>query len=121
MPDALDPAALAELREVAGGDAELFAELLDTFLSDADQYLAEMEASVRPGAEADLGRAAHSLKSNAMSVGAGSLAELCRQLEADARAGTVEAPAERVAAIRAELSGAVEAVRAVRDEATGGG
>ncbi len=121
MPDTLDPGALAELRDVAGGDGELYAELLDTFLTDADQYLGEMEAALAPGAETELGRAAHSLKSNAMSVGAGRLAELSRDLETEARSGPVESPAERVTAIRAELVGVKAAVQDTRDEARGGG
>ena len=76
---------------------------------------------MRPGAEAELGRAAHSLKSNAMSVGAVRLADLCRNLESDARSGPVASPAERVAAIRDELVGVRAAVQDVRDEARRGG
>jgi HPt (histidine-containing phosphotransfer) domain-containing protein len=112
----LDRAALDELRAMTGGDATLYVELLDTFLSDADAYLAELSAD--PDA-ATLTRAAHSLKSNALSVGATGLAELCRALEADSRAGTLadgEAEA-RVAAIGAELGLVRPAVIAERDAA----
>jgi HPt (histidine-containing phosphotransfer) domain-containing protein len=111
MADPLDRAALDELREMAGDDPGLYAELLDTFLADADLYLAELHAASDAPA---LVRPAHSLKSNAMNVGAAALAELCRALEADARADAVADPAARVAAIGAELDVVRPAVLAER-------
>jgi HPt (histidine-containing phosphotransfer) domain-containing protein len=112
----LDRAALDELRAMTGDDATLYVELLDTFLSDADAYLVELSAD--PDA-ATVTRAAHSLKSNALSVGATTLAELCRALEADARAGAVgsDAVGSRVEAIGAELLLVRPAVVAERDAA----
>lgn len=102
MPDTtLDRAALAELRALTGDDPQLYAELLDTFLADADTYLAELRAAGEDVVA--LVRPAHSLKSNAMNVGATDLAELCRALEADAGAGTVDDPAARVVAIEDEV------------------
>jgi HPt (histidine-containing phosphotransfer) domain-containing protein len=110
----LDRAALDELRAMTGDDATLYVELLDTFLSDADAYFAELTSE--PDA-ATLTRAAHSLKSNALSVGATTLAELCRTLEADSRAGAVpaDAVAVRVGAIGVELALVRPAVIAERD------
>jgi hypothetical protein len=70
---------------MTGGDAALFVELLDTFLTDADQYLGELDAAVAAGDHAALQRPAHSLKSNALNVGATRLAELSRSLEQEAR------------------------------------
>jgi HPt (histidine-containing phosphotransfer) domain-containing protein len=43
------------------------------------------------------------LKGNSANVGATRLEELCRQLEADARTGSVERATERVAAAAAEF------------------
>ena len=116
----LDRAALDELRAMTGDDATLYVELLDTFLSDADAYFAELSAD--PDAES-LTRAAHSLKSNALNVGAATLAELCRTLEADSRAGTLAdgEAGERVAAIGAELERVQPAVIAERDAVTSHG
>ena len=76
MPEPLEREALNELLALTGGDAMLFVELLDTFLSDADQYLGELDAAVAAGDHAALQRPAHSLKSNALNVGATRLAEL---------------------------------------------
>jgi HPt (histidine-containing phosphotransfer) domain-containing protein len=103
MPDALDPGALDELLAMAGGDPELLRELLGDFLADADRYADELDAAVEAADDSALVRPAHSLKSNAMNVGATRLAELCRALEADARAGAVPSAAERVGEVQAEL------------------
>lgn len=110
MPDPLDPAALDELLAMAGGDPALLGELLADFSTDADQYAAELDAAVAGGDDAALVRPAHSLKSNALNVGATRLAELCRSLEADARNGAVPDAAERVAAIQSELVDVRDAV-----------
>ncbi len=103
MADALDRAALDDLLEMAGGDRAFLVDLIDTFSTDAAGLLAELEAAAEAGDHAAMLRPAHSLKSNAASFGAHALAELCRSVEMDARAGHVANAADRVAAIRAEL------------------
>ncbi len=100
MTEPLERAALDDLRAMTGGDAGLYVELLDTFLTDADLYLGELGSA--PDATA-LARAAHSLKSNALTVGATELAAACRALEADARAGEVADRDARVGEIGALL------------------
>lgn len=85
---------------MTGGDAGLYAELLETFLTDADLYLGELRAATDP---TSLARAAHSLKSNAMTVGADELAAQCRALEADARSGDVADREPRLESIGALL------------------
>jgi HPt (histidine-containing phosphotransfer) domain-containing protein len=114
MSEPLERVALDELRAMTGDDAALYAELLDTFLSDADLYLGELRAADDP---AVLARAAHSLKSNAMTVGATELADACRSLEADARAGEVVGQEARVEAIGAFLLVARAAVVRERNAA----
>lgn len=121
MPEPLEREALNELLAMTGGDAALFVELLDTFLTDADQYLGELEAAVAADDHAALQRPAHSLKSNALNVGATRLAELSRALELEARTGSVPAAGDRVAAVREELSGVRDAVASARREAADGG
>lgn len=120
MPDPLERAALDELLAMTGGDAALFVELLDTFLTDADQYLGELDAAVEAGDHAALQRPAHSLKSNALNVGATRLAELSRAIEMDARAGSVPSAGDRVAAVREEFAGVRDAVASARREALDG-
>ena len=99
----VDPRALARLLEITGGDPEFVDELIQTYLDDAVVLLEAMREAADSGSPEELVRPAHSLKSNSASVGAERLAELCRQLEADARSGTVERGPERVAATLAEF------------------
>ena len=117
MPEPLERGALDELRAMTGDDAALYVELLDTFLTDADLYLGELRAA--PDAER-LARAAHSLKSNAMTVGATELGAQCRDLEATARAGEVEDRERRVEAIEALLMVARAAVLRERNSVARG-
>jgi HPt (histidine-containing phosphotransfer) domain-containing protein len=100
----LDPAALANLLEITGGDPAFVDELIDTYLADGEQQLAAMRAALAAGDDAALMRPAHSLKSNSANVGATLLADLARSIEADARAGAVPDAADRVAATEAEFS-----------------
>ncbi|MDQ4019400.1 MAG: PAS domain S-box protein, partial [Actinomycetota bacterium] len=84
--DALDPAALEAL-EAATDDPAFVAELVETFRRDAPKLLEAMRSSPEGSDGETLRRAAHTLKSNARTFGAGSLAELCEELEATATAG----------------------------------
>jgi len=106
---AIDPAVFARLGEITGDDPEFLADLVDTYLDDGHaQVHALREAPVENLAA--LIPPAHSLKSSSASIGATALAERCRALEADARAGqvvdvegNVQAIAEAFAAVAAEL------------------
>jgi HPt (histidine-containing phosphotransfer) domain-containing protein len=66
---------------------------------DGDAGLDQVHPAAGDDATDDLLRAAHSLKSSSLNVGALSLGELCRTLEADARGGPVADPGPRVDAI----------------------
>lgn len=99
----VDPAALDRLLDITGGDPSFVDELIQTYLDDAVVLLEAMRTATVSGRSEDLVRPAHSLKSNSASVGAERLAELCRQLEADARSGSVEGAPGRVAAALAEF------------------
>ena len=99
----VDPAALEQLLDMTGGDPEFVDELVQTYLEDALAQIEAMRAAAETGSMEDLVRPAHSLKSNSANMGAHVLAEQCRQLEADARAGTVERATDRVAETAAEF------------------
>jgi two-component system, sensor histidine kinase and response regulator len=109
----LDPNAMARLLEITGGDVAFVDELIDTFLGDATVQLDGLHAGGAANDAAAIVRPAHSLKSNSDNVGATVLGDLCRSLEADARAGHVPEMAERIAAIENEFA----AVRAALLEA----
>jgi HPt (histidine-containing phosphotransfer) domain-containing protein len=117
MAEPLDRAALDELRAMTGDDDALYVELLDSFLADADVYIAELDSA---SDAQSVRRAAHSLKSNAMNVGATSLAALCRALESESAAGVVTDAASRVGVIRRELATVREAVLREREASARG-
>jgi HPt (histidine-containing phosphotransfer) domain-containing protein len=68
-----------ELKQISGDD--FIDELIDTFLEDAPNMIAEIKSALA-GNDADtFRRAAHSMKSNAATFGANELAELAKELE----------------------------------------
>jgi HPt (histidine-containing phosphotransfer) domain-containing protein len=100
MSDTIDRDTFRALQASAG--AEFVGELVDTFLEEAPKMLAELRAALAAGDADAFRRAAHSLKSNALTFGAQALAAKARELETTAR--------EVVAA------GDVKAVDALADE-----
>ncbi|MEA2518640.1 MAG: two-component system, sensor histidine kinase and response regulator [Chloroflexota bacterium] len=112
--DAIDPTAFANLLEMTGGDIEFVDELVDTYLGDGVSQLATMRDAAAGGDLDALTRAAHSLKSGSMNVGAIRLGELCRSLEEAGRSGTVDEPARLVAVIAAAFDDAATALVAER-------
>jgi HPt (histidine-containing phosphotransfer) domain-containing protein len=83
----LDPAAIRSLGDLTGDDQSLIAELVGAFLEDAPERLAEIRTGLGASDEALVGRAAHTLKANALTFGALDFAAACRDLEETARAG----------------------------------
>lgn len=100
---AIDRTAVDRLTATMGGP--FVAELIDTFAEDARELIATLRRAL---AEADVDafrRAAHSLKSNGETLGATELAALARELEAIARAGSLQGAADRVGPTRRRVRG----------------
>lgn len=76
---AIDRSTFSELQETAGAD--FVAELVGTFLDEAPRMLAELRRAHAAQSADAFRRAAHSLKSNGNTFGAGRLAEMARELE----------------------------------------
>jgi PAS domain S-box-containing protein len=110
----LDPAAIEQLRTL--GDAAFLSELIDTFLADAPALVETLRRSLAEGDAEDLRRAAHTLKSNARTFGATSLAEACQELETAARAGALEDVAGLMGRVEARFAKARVALEAVPQE-----
>ena len=100
-PDPIDAAAFANLLEMTGGDLEFVDDLVDTYLEEGVSLIERMRTAVAAGdgGTDELLRAAHSLKSSSLNVGALALGEQCRSLEAEARGGPVADAGPRVDAI----------------------
>ncbi len=106
----LDAVALANLREMVGGDDALVAELVGAYLSDAPDLLLALREALAAGDAPTLTRTAHSLKSSSANVGALALAALFRELESrgkearlDGAAGDIEQAEHEFGRVRPAL------------------
>ena len=97
---AIDMETFRALQESAG--AEFVVELVDAFLEDAPRMLATLQQSLGIGDTDAFRRAAHSLKSNAVTFGAHPLGAMARDLELSAPAVVQHANALALDAILAE-------------------
>jgi len=107
---AIDPIAFAELQASAGAD--FVRELIDTFLEEAPPMLAELREALAGARAEPFRRAAHSLKSNASTFGASTLAALARDLELQ---GLAAATPAALAALAAQYAAAAAELKALRD------
>jgi CheY-like chemotaxis protein len=97
-----------------GGNGSMAA-LIDTFLGHVPGQMAAIRTAIERGETDEVRRGAHTLKSNAATFGAATLADLCRELEAAAKAGTLEGGSGLLTRIEVELervTGELETIRA---------
>jgi PAS domain S-box-containing protein len=104
----LEVSALDSLREL-GGD-EFVAEVIDTFLADAPGLLETLRSSLDVGDADELRRAAHSLKSNGATLGAGEFSQACRDVEQRAKERRLDGAGELVERIERAYGPLTEAL-----------
>ena len=107
-PPAIDRATFDELKETAG--SEFIVELVDTFLSEAPLMLDDLRHSLATGNADGFRRAAHSLKSNANTFGAHTLAAMAKDLELGGIAAVQAAAGAPLDALGAEYARAAQAL-----------
>ena len=91
MPDAsIDAATLAELLETVGGDREFLVELVETYLADSPNLLAELRAAVAAETRRSPGGPPTRSSRRARAFGALGLAAQCREIEAAAAGGDLD-------------------------------
>jgi PAS domain S-box-containing protein len=110
----LDAAALQNLRDLGG--VEFLTEVVDVFLADAPALLTSLRSSLERQDTEELRRAAHTLKSNGATLGATAFAELCRTVERQARAGSLDGVTQLVDRIEQEYRTLQEALASLRSE-----
>ena len=89
----IDGQRLEGLAASFGGGAEGWSfvqELIDTFLEEAPTQLATLRNAVEQAEATEARRAAHTLKSNGATFGAGSFADVCRELEGATNRGELD-------------------------------
>jgi len=84
----IDQATFEELKQMSGED--FINELIDAFLDDAPNMLANMKSALETKDVESFRRNAHSLKSNANTFGAPELGELAKELEFMAKENNLE-------------------------------
>lgn len=108
----LDSHAFDQFYELWGDEAgDVIRELIEMFLQDTPTTIEEMAKALAGGNAAELRRLAHTLKSNAGTLGAMRLSETCRILEELAQAGNLEESRQVYARLQTEYAAAEEALQ----------
>jgi PAS domain S-box-containing protein len=98
----LDPARLAMLRELDGGDGQLLTAVVSEFVGDSTRQIVAVSTALRQGDPQVVERAVHTLRGASANLGATTLADLCGELEALARASALAMAPDLLDSIRAE-------------------
>lgn len=108
----IDLAVFEELKQVSGAD--FIDELVDTFLQDAPQLMAQLSSSLKAGDVETFRRAAHSLKSNGATFGARQLSEQARELEMLAKSGQLQDVGNRLDGLKQTYAAAAAELKELR-------
>jgi HPt (histidine-containing phosphotransfer) domain-containing protein len=110
----LDSAALKQIRALQRpGGPNILHKVITSYLQDSSQLIETIRGAIAQNDPPTLHRAAHSLKSASATVGAKSLAGLCKDLEAIGRARTTDNAAALLPAIENEYRQVATALRSV--------
>ena len=110
--DVIDGAAIEQLRALSDDDG-FVRDIVASFLTDAPALLASLGEGVAEGDAETVRRAAHTLKSSAMTVGATALGRAAEELEATARAGALDGADELLDGIEREYERGKRALEAL--------
>jgi len=101
MTEDVDAATLLTLKELLG---EKFSELIHTYMSDSvERYNAAKEAFAVYDLDT-VNREIHGLKGSSRNIGANKLADICQDLESQAKDGAVEQGEKKLAAVEQHLA-----------------
>jgi PAS domain S-box-containing protein len=111
LSPALDPTALAELRQFQGaGEPDIVQELAEAFQFETPPLLETLRQAVAQEQPEQLKRAAHNLKGSSNNLGARTMAALSAELEAIGKNGTVEGAAGLVTRLEQEYQRVCQAL-----------
>ncbi len=116
--DPVENRQLESLRALDGGDGRFLASLVDSFAASSVQALRTLASAVEAGDRDSLAREAHRLRGAASTLGAGSVAAVCAQLES--LPAPLDVPAARLLVTRIERElGRVRAIFQAQVDAAG--
>jgi len=90
-PSAVDRDVLDDLERAVGDDRAFLRDVIDTFLDEAPRMVATIREGIATGDVESTSRAAHTLKSNAATLGALGLSAMARELETLTSVATTDA------------------------------
>ena len=114
--DTIDTRALDQLQELIGGDKDTLHELIETFLEEGNDIVADMRTSVSDNDLDLLRRSAHSLKSSAQDFGAVKLSSVCASLESRCRVEWPEEAEDQVNTVATTFESARDSLRSYLSE-----
>ncbi|RMH69745.1 MAG: Hpt domain-containing protein [Gemmatimonadetes bacterium] len=83
----LDMDVINDLIELGDGDTEFITDLIQTFLTDAEETIPQLKAAIEAGDAEKIRRIAHSLKGASANIGGIGIAEVGEQIEQKGRDG----------------------------------
>ena len=102
VPDPIDLAVWARLKELSAAGRDVVGEVGELFRRQAPGQIEAVRAAVSQCDAPGLEWAAHTLKASCADVGALHLSTLCKELEAISRIGSIEEAREQLALVEAE-------------------
>ena len=109
VPSLLDVSVIEAMRSL--GEADVFAELAHMFLEDVPPDLSALGAAIASGSAASVAQIAHSLRGNALGVGAIRMVPVCAAIEYAARAGSLKEAAACAGRLEREFEAMREALQ----------
>lgn len=112
--NAIDPQTLVGLRELNPEDPNFLRELIDMFLDDVPQRIAEIERALATKDAPLLTRAAHTIKGSGSNFGAAGLTKVSLEMERQGKEAAFDAAAATLPSLRAEFALVADALKQFR-------
>ena len=113
MASIIDSQAIEELRAMNPGDDSFLRELIQIYLDDSPQCIAEIEESLAQGDALRLTRAAHNLKGSSANFGAAQLGAVSEKIELLGREGALGEVAVQLPELKIEFDRVKAALQAL--------
>ncbi len=117
LSSAIDAKLLQSFREMVGEKADpILAEMIDCYLEDAPKLLSAIALAIARRDPTQLRSSAHTLKSSSATLGATTLANLCRNLEVMSRSGSTDYGTDPLSQLEAEYERVKTALQIERQQ-----
>jgi len=118
-PAVIDARRSTVFAHCSNGNAQILEKIVRLYIEDAPRLVRSMRKAAASSDHVTLQLAAHSLKSASANVGALNVAKLSKELEAEARAGSVSNAIAQINQVEAQLKAAEQALQVELQAASG--